>query len=72
MKIFFASVFLFFTITGSAQIVFPKGFRQIKGERGSGLDDVYTNGKYSFLFHRESFFYEENNEGSHKYKGNGQ
>jgi hypothetical protein len=32
----------------SAQITFPKGFKQIKGERGSGLDDVYFNGRYAF------------------------
>ena len=50
---------LFYTINASAQLTFPNGFKRIKGERGSGVDDVYSNGRYSFRFHRESFFYDD-------------
>lgn len=69
IKYCLAFVLLFSAIAASAQIVFPKGFKQIKGERGSGLDDVYTNGKYSFQLHRESFFYDMM-DGSDGYKCN--
>ena len=69
MKLCLAFILLFCAIAGSAQIVFPKGFRRIAGERGSGLDDVYTNGRYSFQFYRESFFYDMA-EGSDGYKWN--
>lgn len=33
---------------GFSQIKFPKDFNLVKGENGSGLDDYFTNGKYSF------------------------
>jgi hypothetical protein len=70
MKFVFGFFLLFNTINTSAQLSFPKGFKRIKGERGSGLDDVYSNGRYSFQFHRESFFdddYKTNDEKFKKY-----
>jgi len=69
MKFCLAFVLLLCTIAGSAQIVFPEGFRQIKDDNGSGIYDVYTNGRYSFQLHRESFFYEEQ-EGADAHKWN--
>ena len=43
---------LFCSIAGSAQTVFPKGFRQIKDDDACGENDVYTNRRYSFLDHK--------------------
>jgi hypothetical protein len=31
-----------------SQLKFPKEFKLLKGERGSGADDQYSNGKYTF------------------------
>lgn len=60
---FLGLLFVMLVINGtkyaSAQISFPKGFKQIKGELGSGLDDVYSNGRYDFSTRREFLTYDE-------------
>ena len=48
MRIIFTFLLLFFWSSGFSQIQFPHNFKLIKGERGSGADDYYTNGKVSF------------------------
>jgi hypothetical protein len=37
-----------FSVPAYSQIKFPKEFKLVRGERGSGADDEYTNGKYTF------------------------
>lgn len=62
--------FLFPAFFASAQLSFPKGFKSVQGENGSGEDDVYTNGRYSFQTHqmfRSYDNYVENDENFRKY-----
>jgi hypothetical protein len=42
---------LLFTQASFSQLQFPKEFKLIKGENGSGEDDIYTDGRYSFDTH---------------------
>jgi hypothetical protein len=46
-------------IVASAQLSFPKGFKRVKGENLTGVDDVYSNGRYSFQTHRVSVAYDQ-------------
>lgn len=39
---------ILFSFPVYSQIKFPKEFKLIKGERGSGADDEYTTGNYTF------------------------
>jgi len=48
LRIIFTFLLLFFWGSGFSQIQFPHDFKLVKGERGSGADDYYTNGKVSF------------------------
>ena len=41
-----------------SQIRFPHEFKRVKGERGSGADDYYTNGKVSFATDNPFVVYE--------------
>ena len=59
MKIFFSLLLLFCAISTSAQLSFPQGFKQIMGENGTGIEDVYTNGRYSFLTRRQPVSYDD-------------
>ncbi len=69
---FLVSLFAMLVINATkcalAQISFPKGFKQIKGELGSGLDDVYSNGRYAFSTRREFLAYDEYKTNDAKFK----
>jgi hypothetical protein len=73
MKLFFTFSLILITYCASAQLSFPKGFELIKGENLTGEDDVYSNGKYSFLVHevfRAYDSYKDNDERFAKFVGN--
>jgi len=48
MRILLSFLLLFLWGSGFSQIRFPHDFKRVKGERGSGADDYYTNGRVSF------------------------
>ena len=48
MKFPFSLFLLFYTTSSFAQLSFPKGFKRIKGENLTGIEDIYSNGRYSF------------------------
>ena len=63
IKVIIPIIFLvLFSAPAYSQIKFPKEFKLIKGERGSGADDEYTNGKYTFDTNRMFVSYEGSKE----------
>jgi hypothetical protein len=48
LRLILSFLLLLFWSSASSQIKFPSDFKLIKGERGSGADDSYTNGKVTF------------------------
>jgi hypothetical protein len=48
LRTIFSFLLLFYQGPSFSQIQFPHDFKLVKGERGSGADDYYTNGNVSF------------------------
>jgi hypothetical protein len=69
MRILLPAIFLFISTIAFSQIRFPKNFKLIRGENGTGIDDIYTDGKYSFDTHNVfmDFDFNKNNDSSIKY-----
>jgi hypothetical protein len=52
MRILLTVIFIFISTISFSQIRFPKGFKLVKGDNGTGRDDIYTDGKYNFDTHQ--------------------
>jgi hypothetical protein len=63
-------LYLLLSTCAFSQLKFPKEFKLIKGDNGTGADDIYTNGKYYFdchnLFNGGSDFDYKNNDNATK------
>ncbi len=69
MRILLSAIFIFISTIAFSQIRFPKNFKLIKGDNGSGRDDIYTDGKYSFDTHQlfTDFEFKIGNDSTRKY-----
>lgn len=69
MRVLLSVILVFISTLAFSQIHFPKSFKLIKGDNGTGVDDIYSDGKYAFDTHNVfgDFDFNKNNDSSIKY-----
>jgi hypothetical protein len=69
MRIILTVLLISLSCSVFSQLKFPKEFKLVEGENGSGRDDIYTTGRYSFDYHNVfvDYDYKKNDDSVRKF-----